>query len=95
MSAKKITLSALLILILGLLFGWFLHQWMIKPVVSPVDPAAAPITERPASQAGFCCITPKTACTSVENPDYCFRSAGKAFNTSEENCNRFCTRINF
>lgn len=93
MSHKKAFLLALLIIVLGLVFGWFLYAWINPALASPVSLNDDPSVARPLSKAGFCCITPGTECTEASDPDYCFRSAGISFNTSQKNCNYYCQNV--
>ena len=95
MTRTKAFFLFLLVILLGLVAGWFLQQWLQgPPQVSPVDvntPVSIP--QKPKSKAGFCCITAGSACTEVENPGICFRSGGLAFNVSQVNCDYFCSKV--
>lgn len=92
MTRTKVVFTLLAVLILGLVFGWFLQQWLEgKMAVSPVDPnaAEAPLT-KPASRAGYCCVQPGNPCIESANPGVCFRTGGR-FNTIQANCDFYCT----
>ena len=94
MSKKKIFLTVVVVILVGLVCGWFLQQWWGGGVpVSPVQVGTPPAATKPLSKAGFCCATPGSACTQVTDPGVCFRAGGRAFNAVQANCDYYCTHV--
>lgn len=93
---RTFVVSALVVLlVLGLVFGWFLQQWLEGGVVQRRVAGENGEVElhRSASKAGFCCMTIGSACTPVPNPGACFRDGGRSFNAVRRNCDYYCLNV--
>lgn len=92
MSRSKVVVILLLIIALGGVFGWFLQQWwdgrnLTSPVEVTEDGAAI---AKPLAKSGYCCVELGKECLPAQSAGECFRSAGKAFNPVERNCDYYC-----
>ena len=93
MTRNKFLWLAALVILLGLVAGWFLQSWLSPPAVSPVQSGAATTATKAASRAGFCCTKLGSVCEEVTDPGLCFRGGGKAFNAVQRNCDFYCVNI--
>ena len=92
MSRSKVVVSILVVVLLGVAFGWFLQQWWEgRTTTSPVEitGSGAGIV-KPAAKDGFCCAQLGKGCLPAQNAGVCFRSGGKAFNPDKRNCDYYC-----
>lgn len=90
MTLKKDFVAAIIIFLLGLIFGWFLWQAQAQGG-EWLHPAAPPAPQPQTSGIGYCCATFGSRCIPTEHPSVCFRAGGKAYHAKQPTCDYFCT----
>ncbi len=93
MSRTKLLLVAAIVIVLGLLAGWWLFGMGYRAPVSPVTQESASSSAPPRITSGYCCPAPGEACIEVDTAAACFSQGGKGFNTRLATCTNFCTKI--